>query len=145
MKNFTLSLALLSVGLLSYDSPAQEPGTRPGGQRGQAEKGANRGPERQRRGGLAAERDPAQMVARLMQEFDKDGDQKLDSKELTAMMISLRDRRGGAVRDGAQGRPAQGRPGQSRRRPGAEGQQRDRGSDAAGNPGGEKPTRPEAE
>ena len=140
MKNVTLSLTLLFVGLLAYDSPAQEPGKRLGGQRGQAENGANRGPERQGRGGLAAERDPAQLVARLMQEFDKDGDQKLDSKELTAMMISLRDRRGGAVRDGAQGRP-----GKSRRRPGSDGQQRNRGGDAAGNPGGEKPRRPEAE
>jgi hypothetical protein len=89
------------------------------------------------------------MVARLMQEFDKDGDQKLDSTELTALLTSMRDRRGGAgqgqtrkARPG-QARPGQARPGQGR--PGAEGQRRGRGAEDAGNPGGERPERPKDE
>lgn len=151
MKKTPLSLAILSVVFLAYDVSAQAPRKGPDGQRGTAEKGAGRGPERQGRGGPGAERDPAQMVARLMQEFDKDGDQKLDSTELTALMTSMRDRRGGARPGGeGQGQARQGRPGQARQgqgkpgqgKPGAEGQRRRRGTDEAGKPGGERPKRP---
>ncbi len=150
MNKISLALSILSVVLLAYDASAQAPGKRPDGQRGPAQKGAGQ----QGRGGPAAERDPAQMVARMMEEFDKDGDQKLDAKELTALLTSMRDRRGGAGQAGAgqgqakQGRPGQARPGQARPgqgRPGAAGQRRGPAGEDAGNPGGERPARPQDE
>lgn len=138
-KKITLSLALLSVALLAYDCSAEEEkGKQQGGKRSAAQ-GANRAQTGQGRGGPGAERDPAQLVARMMREFDKDGDQKLDSTELTALLKSMRQRRGGE----GQGQPGQARQGKPRQgRQGAEVQRRRRGAEGAGNPGGERPKRP---
>ena len=87
------------------------------------------------------QQDPKQMVARMMQQFDKDGDQKLDVRELTELLIAMRDRRGGnAGPAGIQGRPMQ-RNGQ---RQGARQGGRQPGGDAA-KPGGDRPKRPKAD
>ena len=144
MHRITLSLAIISVGLLAYDASAMAPENESGGKRGAA--------ARQGRGGPGAERDPAQMVARMMQEFDKDGDQKLDSAELTALLSSMRQRRGAQMggQGQGQGQARRGRPGQAQQgrgkpgqgNPGANGQRRRRDSDDPGNPGGERPKRP---
>ena len=147
MKRLALSLAFLSAAMLAQHVPAGEP-EKPGieaearqaesGTRGPGARGLGRRlPGRQGAGGGgAAERDPAAIVARLMQEFDKDGDQKLDSTELTALLTSMRERRGQVgLRGGGTPRQAQGD------RPGAGG--RRRGGDGA--PGGKRPNRPEAE
>jgi hypothetical protein len=154
MKKITLPLALLSVAMLAYDCSAEEEQGKPqGGKRGVAQ-GANRGQAGQGRGGqgrdgAGPDRDPAQMVARMMTQFDKDGDQKLDSKELTALLKSMRQRRGGEGQGQArQGRAGQGQPGQARQgrpgqgRQGAEGQRRRRSAENAGTAGGERPKRP---
>jgi hypothetical protein len=92
----------------------------------------------QRQGRQTGDRDPAQLVARMMKEFDKNGDQKLDSKELAALLTSMRERR-----DGTDGARRGGRPGgQGQGRP--EGAQRQRRGDGAGSgkAGGQRPQKP---
>ena len=78
-------------------------------------------------------RDPGKLVARIMTEFDKDGDQKLDRTELTAWLKSMRERRGQSLRKRGAGKP--NGPGKPR---GLRG-------DVQGRPGGEVPNRPESE
>lgn len=46
------------------------------------------------KGGMSGGADPAAMAAKLLQEYDKDGDQALNLKELTAALQSLSERRG---------------------------------------------------
>lgn len=126
MKRIAMTLALLSGALFTFTAMAQPPGK---GKRGgaQAEKGGlgGAGQARGQRGGPGGQRggpgggDPAQMVAKMMSEFDKDGDQKLDVTELTALFTAMRERRGQA----GQGRPGTGQ-GQQGRRPGGAGGQR---------------------
>lgn len=80
-------------------------------------------------------RGPAKMATMMMQKFDKDGDAKLDTEELTAMMTFMQERRG---------QPAGGAGKASRPRPNAE-----KGSDGKSvnddEVGGVKPRRPPAE
>ena len=105
--------------------------------------------------------DPSQIIARMMEEFDADQDSKLDLQELTALLQSLRDRRGqgrtGQGRTG-QGRTGQGRTGQGspeqdaagqgrlggagKGRPDGAGKGRRGSADGQASPGGEKPKRP---
>lgn len=100
---------------------------RPGGGR-EGRPGAGRGT----RGG-----DATQMVARIMKQFDKDGDEKLDMKELTAMMTAMRERRMG--QGGQMQRPGQdGQKGQG----GRKGAGRKRGGDEGKEAGGKTPKRP---
>jgi len=144
----TTTLAVLTLAWIAVDCSAAPPE----GMRGQrAREGGQGGGERvQQRGG-----DPAQMIARMMQEFDKDGDQKLDTRELTALMTSMRERRagaagaGGARAGGARpGRPAGNGAGKGagnlRQRPGGDGK-RKQGAGENNRPGGERPKRPVAE
>lgn len=46
------------------------------------------------KGRMTGSADPAALAARLLQEFDKDGDQALNVRELTAALKSLSERRG---------------------------------------------------
>ncbi|MFK8111151.1 MAG: EF-hand domain-containing protein [Rubripirellula sp.] len=125
----TLTLAVLALAWIAVDCSAAPPE----GKRG---KGAGEdGKRAQQRGG-----DPAQVVARMMQEFDKDGDQKLDAQELTALMTSMRERRGAGASGARPGQSA----GKGRQRPGGD-SKRKRGADENNKPGGEKPKRPVAE
>ena len=80
--------------------------------------------------------DPAKMVERMMQEFDKDGDQKLDAKELTALLTSMRERIGQGVGAAVEGQRKRGGDGTGR----SDGAGRPEG---AGRPGGDRPKRPE--
>lgn len=140
MKYTTPIVAVLSVVLLAGTCTAEPPGR----QRGERAKGANGQP----RPGGGAERDPKQMVARMMKEFDKDGDSKLNAAELTAMLTSMRDRRGGGKRPGgASGRkpgagPQQKGPGNNGQKPAGN---RKRGQNGNGKPGGQAPKRPASE
>lgn len=136
MKKLILSLSIVSIALFTFDASAKEPGER--GRRGSADAGADGA--RRGRGGPGADRDPAQLVSRMMQEFDKDGDQKLDSTELTALLKSMRDRRGGAARSGG---PSGARPGQKKQ--GAEGRGRRSNDTDSARAGGERPKRPRSE
>ena len=152
MKHFIPLVSLLSIALICGECSAKPPegerGKRDAGEPGQREFG-QRGPRRQ---GGAIDRDPAQMVARMMKEFDTDGDEKLDVTELKKLFATMRDRRGvgrgagPAQRRGTGMAQGQGRPGNKAggraRRNRNRGQ---RGADEVGNPGGEKPKRPEAE
>ncbi|MEO1993283.1 MAG: EF-hand domain-containing protein [Pirellulales bacterium] len=76
-------------------------------------------PPGQFRGGPA----PDEMVKRMMEEFDEDGDKKLDSTELKKMFTTMRERRGAGMQ----------RPSAGNRRP---------GSGENNTPGGESPRRP---
>lgn len=155
-----LSIALISV--LALELPAQDAekrgrrGERPaagqdaegqtpqGRMRPQGNRDAGNRSEGNR--GLAGPRggDPAAIVTRLMKEFDKDEDQKLDATELTALLAFMRDRGGQMRSAGGLGLAAQ-RPGVGQR-PGKPGDARSsrnrRSNDPAGEPGGDQPKRP---
>lgn len=160
MKFTAIFAAIMSVALISADCSAQPPGR----QRG--DKGANPGAERGQRGeregrgergmqgrgmqgrdaAAGQQRDPAELAARMMKEFDKDGDSKLSSRELVALLTSMRDRRMSG--DGAAGpgqRMGKGQrpegPGKGGPKAGGKGQ-KGKGQDQAGTPGGQKPKRP---
>jgi hypothetical protein len=127
MNRIIFSLALASVALLAGDAMAEGAENTAKAKRAQAAEA--------RRGLGGPQRDPANMVARIMQEFDKDGDQKLDKTELTAWLIVMQERRGLGMRRG--GKAGKGRPG-------AAGKRR-RGQEDSGEPGGDRPKRPEVE
>ena len=130
---FSSILALFMIGhsfVAADDSSPENPnaeGTqraqrfRPGGQQN-----GERTPGQRRPGQFAGGFSPEQMVERLMEEFDADGDEKLNADELQKMMTTMRERRGGGMqrRPGSNGRPS---PGNSN-----------------ATPGGEKPKRPPA-
>lgn len=115
MKHIAILTAVLSVALIAGECLAQPPGDQPRPRRegqpdqpGQAQRG-QRGPGQRgqgQRGPRSGMRDPKAMAKRFM-EYDKDGDKKLDEKELTAAFEAMMARRG-------QGRPGQGRPGRGR-------------------------------
>ena len=87
-----------------------------------------------------ANRDPAEMAKRLISEFDKDGDNALNVRELAAALTAMRDRRGpsgGVPGDGAgKGKGGAGKGGAGKGKGGA-----GKGQPAAGE--GVKPKRPE--
>lgn len=91
--------------------------------------------------GAAGQIDPAILVARMMKEFDADGDQKLDVQELTKLMTAMRDRRqAGRPGAGVGGLPGRNADGDKR---GVRSRQGKRGTEpASGKPGGDKPVRP---
>ena len=94
----------------------------------------------QRPPGAAPQADGAQLVARFIREFDRDGDMKLDADELTSLFKSLRERRAAM----GQGGQLQG-PGGFPRRPNANEPRRQPPTEQANTPGGEIPKRPLSE
>ena len=85
---------------------------------------SERRPGQRRPGQFAGGFSPEQMVARMIEEFDADGDEKLNAEELQKMMMAMRERRGAGMqrRPGGQGRPSP--------------------RDTSASPGGEQPQRP---
>ena len=83
-----------------------------------------RRPGQRRPGQFAGGFSPEQMAARMIEEFDADGDDKLNAEELQKMMMTMRERRGAGMqrRPGGQGRPSP--------------------RDTSASPGGEQPKRP---
>ena len=83
-------------------------------------------PGQRRPGQFAGGFSPEQMVARMIEEFDADGDDKLNAEELQKMMMAMRERRGAGMqrRPGGQGRPSP--------------------RDTSASPGGQQPQRPPA-
>jgi len=128
---FSSILALFMIGhsiVAADDSSPENPnaeGTqraqrfRPGGQQN-----GERTPGQRRPGQFAGGFSPEQMAERMIEEFDADGDEKLDATELLKMMTTMRERRGGGMqrRPGSNGRPSSG--------------------NSNATPGGEKPKRP---
>lgn len=172
MKSMAYFLAVVvassaAVSNLNADEPNQQGGKgkrgaagqnqRPGDGQGKGRAGANRqgrpgqgGPGQGRPGGQggAGQIDPAKLVERMMSQFDKDGDQKLDANELKELLVSMRSRGrgmggpGGADAAGQMRRPG-ARPGAEGRPGGAGGQKRgNRGQQDAGPKGGTVPVRP---
>lgn len=86
----------------------------------------DRRPGQRRPGQFAGGFSPEQMVQRMLEEFDADGDKKLNADELQKMMTTMRERRGGGMqrRPGGNGRPSSG--------------------NSNATPGGEQPKRPSA-
>ena len=56
-------------------------------------KGGNNGNQNGRGGRQGQDRDPAETAARWIREFDKDGDGKLNERELTAALKTMQERR----------------------------------------------------
>jgi len=116
------------------------------------EKGARGKRAQAGEGRRGQQRDPAKMVARIMTEFDKDGDEKLDKTELAAWLKAMHERRGQRMRPGGkagkgkagQGKAGRGKAGKGKAGKGKAGRGK-RGSEDQGRPGGELPIRPEAE
>ena len=133
MNRIAISLAMSGILCLSGTALGQKP-QRPGGPQRPGVGGDAKAAGQGRR----QPQNPQQMVARMMQQFDKDGDQKLDIRELTELLTQLRERRGGNV--GAGGNQGRGgvqrqgqRPGQQRQ--GGARQGRKQQGDGAANPG----------
>jgi hypothetical protein len=137
MSSFKILASVVVLGLLATPAwagpPEDENGPR-AGLRGQRAAGKARPAD-------AGQRDPQQMAAMMLKRFDQDGDQKLDTTELAAMLTAMRGmaRRGGPGQDAA-GRDAAGQG--PRRRPGAA---RGGQKGPAAKPGGERPKRPDAQ
>lgn len=116
-----------NVAVFADDSSADEENAeskprarfRPGDQQD-----SERRPGQRRPGQFAGGFSPEQMVARMIEEFDADGDDKLNAEELQKMMMAMRERRGAGMqrRPGGQGRPSP--------------------RDTSASPGGEQPQRP---
>lgn len=141
MKRLILSLTLLSAACFTIPAVADPPDEGTPRKRPSAA---------ERRGGPPGgppQRDPAKMVERIMSEFDKDGDQKLDKTELIAWATAMNERRAqflGRRGEAGQGRLGQGKPGKGR--PGGQGNgKKRRGIDPEGTPGGDQPVLPDAE
>lgn len=140
----TLFLGALLLSQVAVGGEGDGQGQRRGKAQGRNAQGRNAqdmrgrgadGAARMGRGG-----DPARMVQAMMQRFDTDGDQKLDAKELTALLTSMRERGGRGMAQGGNGGPG-GRPemaDKGRRR----GQ---RGDEGQREPGGQRPKRPASE
>jgi hypothetical protein len=149
LASFGLVVLISSIGLANPDDQ-QEPGGRRRPGAGLADRplsqdrGPQRGPEAGGRLGNDRANGPgsAQFVTMLMRQFDKDGDQKLNTDELTALLTSMRARQaqmGGQTPMG----PMQG----NRFRPGGLGGMEGRRGGADGNDeaGGVSPKRPPVE
>lgn len=139
MKRMTMMIALLAVGMMTAAATAEdEKGNRRAGGKARA---AGERPQGERPAGGrpgAGGQDPAKMVATMLERFDKDGDQKLDKTELTALFKSMQERRGGGGQAGAAGR----KPGAAGKRGAGEGRQK--GGEGK-QKGGVRPERPKAE
>ena len=154
MKILSFSMVFLATCIVLETASAEE-GKRPGHRReagGKVEGQQQKGQGGPRAGG----RDPAVMVARMMEQFDNDGDEKLDVMELTAMLTAMRERtgmqRGGTQRGAGQGtrrgpRPQNGLPGGKAGQSGekAPSGRLGRGRIGGVDVGGQRPKRPKAE
>lgn len=82
--------------------------------------------------GVAVAKEPAEMVAKMLSEFDSDGDSLLNVRELTAMFTALRER-SLKVRAG-QSRAGRGEPNSGRRGLGARNAQNGQNQPTGGRP-----------
>ena len=143
---FTMAsfLAFPGSGFADQDEQAAKPNRLRAGQESErpANPRAKFRTDRMNRGqaNQAGQFDPAMFVSRLMKQFDTDGDQKLDMKELTTLMTDLRDRRQSGGITGQRGRgTATGKEGNRSM------QRNNRPTPSAGDPGGDRPIRPSAD
>jgi len=142
MKFTTVIVAILSTALIAAECSAEPPG-RQRGQKGE------RGMARGQNG--AAQRDPAEMAKKMMTEFDKDGDSKLNARELVAMLTAMQERRAAAgqpaadgKRRGSEQKPSGAGTGKGAGNAGKKGQ-RGKGKENSPVGGGLRPKRPSAD
>ena len=133
MKYVTSILAIFFAVSMAVDCQAQPPNRDGGKRKGQKGQRSEQGPPRAG--------DPSELAARMMTEFDQNGDNKLDATELTAMFTSMRERRAeragqgkgprGKGRKGAgEGGPGKGADGKAKgRRGGKKGKGKGTGDD----------------
>lgn len=96
MRNLVFAVAsLVALSGLALSTPtaqAEQKGNKPGqGQKGQ--KGQN-GQKAQGKRGQAQRPEPAAIAAKMIQNFDRNGDKALNAQELAAALTSMRDQRG---------------------------------------------------
>ncbi|MEZ6088441.1 MAG: EF-hand domain-containing protein [Pirellulaceae bacterium] len=114
-----------------------------------------RDPNRQQAERFRGQMDPSFIVNRFIREFDKDGDEKLDATELTALFSMLRDQRGrfgqGRGTQRPEGNDEGRRPEADQRAEAGRSEQvrrmqqlRRQQSEQAAKPGGDLPRRPPA-
>lgn len=149
MKYSAPLVAILSLALLSSECFAQPPSKGRGKGKpaaGQRDGEGRQGKPGQGRPGPGGDRDPAQFIARMLEQFDKDGDKKLDLRELTALFTAMRERRENGGRPPGAAGPGRGQgEGKGRKPEGADGKRRRPDGEKAGEAGGDKPRRPPAE
>lgn len=104
------SVALPVMSTVAFAAPQQDgkgkgKGGKGKGGQGQGGQGKGKG-KGQQGGGQMGDRDPAAIAKRMIQEFDKDGDQKLSLAELTMALKAMQERRasGQAGQGGQRGR-----------------------------------------
>ncbi len=136
-----LSLTLATPMMVVADDEPKKPSDRFGERQGPRGRPADG--ERPQRGegaqrpGFAG--DPEQIAATMIRQFDKDGDEKLDVKELAAMMTAMRER--GAATMGRRGPNPGGDAAATRMREMMENRRRG-AAEGADQPGGVRPKRP---
>ena len=100
MRKFVIIPTLLAAFACAITGPAAEPPFDKSKRNGPGEKnepGKGRpGEKKPSLAGRLAGGDPARIVARMIEQFDKDGDEKLDVSELTALFTSIRERSDGS-------------------------------------------------
>ncbi|MCR9198960.1 MAG: EF-hand domain-containing protein [Planctomycetaceae bacterium] len=98
------SVALPVMSTVAFAAPQQDgkgkgkggKGKGGQGQGGQGQGGQGKGKGKGQQGsGQMGDRDPAAVAKRMIQEFDKDGDQKLSLAELTMALKAMQERRAG--------------------------------------------------
>ena len=114
MKYFVTAIAVVLMSFATAECDAQ------GKKEGKRAVQGNKGEGAQRRKGQG-QRSPKERVKRILQQFDKDGDEKLDEQELIAMFVAMqsRDRRQGKAGGNRTGKgPSGKRPSGKGDRPG---------------------------
>ena len=115
---FVIGYAVVSADDSSTENTNEESTSRARRFRPGDQQNGERTPGQRRPGQFAGGFSPEQMVQRMIEEFDADGDEKLNADELQKMMVTMRERRGGGMqrRPGNSGRPS----GNSNATPGGE-------------------------
>ena len=141
--------ALPVMSTIALGQPPQGGGKGKGGGGGKGKGGGGKGKggqggQQQGRGGMMG--DPKQFAARLIEEFDKDGDNALNARELAAALTAMRERRGGQGGPPGQGGQGKGKGGQGGAGKGKGGAGKGKGAGNNDAPSGDvKPKRPEIE
>ncbi len=107
MRNLMIGLlCAATVGFMTVSLSASqtEQDSKPAAAQKKGKDGQKKGQGANRRS-----RDPQQMAARMIQQFDKNGDKALNAQELAAALTAMRAQRGPDGRPGAgKGRPGKG-------------------------------------
>lgn len=130
MRKFVMIPTLLAASVwalhCSADDPPRDKSKRDAASEKSGQGKGRPGDKRPNFAGRLGGGDQAKMVARMIEQFDKDGDEKLDASELTALLSFMRERAGNS-------------PAMEKLRPGA------RTDRPTAEVGGDLPKRPDSE